>query len=228
MKKNLIGLLSLFLLVSTLLTAQETPFTTGKVNYNGVDYPAFTKVVAVSPERAITAVKEVFASRGVTAKTNKGFLVYRNVVLPATGNYEVHDLFVKVDREGRKADNKSKIYMIVTDPGKITDDKVSKAEKAAVGAGVALVPGGYKIFEDIAPAVENQAYLKTVLDQEAVVKQAEKKLKDLQDDQSKMEKQLSKLQQDIEKTRAEIVEQIKEVERARAALEAKKTGKPGQ
>jgi hypothetical protein len=226
MKTFLIGTLCIFLIGNTKVTAQETSMTTGKVNYNGVEYPAYIKVVDVSPEQAITAIKEVFTSRGKEAKTIKGFLVYRNVVLPGTGNYAVHDLFVKVDREGKKADNKSKIYMIITDPGKITDDKVSKGEKAAVAGGVALVAGGQKVFDDVTPALENQAYLKAVLDQEAVVRKADQKLKDLQDDKLKMEKQLAKLQEDMEKNRLDIEAQIKEVENANATLEAKKLAKP--
>lgn len=219
----------LFILAITLFTplvfAQE--FKTEHVEFNGVKYPAYSKRLNVSEEQALAAVREIFASRGIQPKTIKGYLVYRNVVLPSSGNNDRHDLFIKVEREGKKSESESKLYAIITRPGTIPDDKPLKSEKGAA-AGVALAAVGPQFFDMVTPALENQAYLKAVLDQEEAVKKAEKKLKSLQEDSVKMNRQITKLQEDMLKNAEDLKKQAEDLETAKKELEFRKTAKPGK
>lgn len=218
-------LLCLFCSWSPRLQAQE--FKTEHVEFNGVKYPSYTKVVAVSEEQALAAIREIFASRGIQPKTVKGFLVYRKVKLPSMGNNDLHDLFVKAERQGKKSDNSSKVYAIITRPDAISDDKPLKNERGAA-AGVALAAGGAQFFEAVTPALENQAYLQAVLEQEEAVKRAEKKLKSLEEDSIRMNRQLIKLQEDLQKNSEDRAKQTGELETARKELEMRKSAKPGK
>jgi hypothetical protein len=220
-------LLITILFFAFLIPAIAQEFKTEHVEFNGVKYPSYSKVVAVSEEQALAAVREIFSSRGVQPKTIKGFLVYRKVVLPATGNKDQHDLFVKVERMGKKNENTSKVYAIITRPDAISDDKPLKNEKGAA-AGVALAAGGAQFFDAVTPALENQAYLQSVLDQEEAVRKAEKRLKGLQEDSVKMSKQLTKLQEDIQKNAEDRTKQAEELENAKKELEMRKNAKPGK
>jgi hypothetical protein len=217
--------LAVFYVTYTTLFAQQV--NTGKVKYDGIEYPAYFKVVDVSPDRAETAIKDFFAAKGVRPKSNKGFLVYKNVVLPGSDDYNMRDLYVKIDQEGKKADNRSKVYMIITKPDAISDEKLSKTEKTAASGNVVLLAGGNRLFEEVTPAIDTQAYLKSVLDQEGMVKKAEKKLRELEDNKARMEKQLTQLQEDMEKNRELLEKQVEEVEMAKAELESRKLAKPG-
>jgi hypothetical protein len=205
--------------------AQE--FKTEHVEFNGVKYPSYSKVVAVSEDQALAAVREIFASRGVQPKTIKGFLVYRKVKLPATGSNDLHDLFVKAERMGKKSENTSKVYAIITRPDAISDDKPLKNEKGAA-AGVALAAGGSQFFDAVTPALENQAYLQAVLEQEEAVRKAEKRLKSLEEDSIKMNNQLIKLQEDLQKNAEERSKQTEDLESAKKELEMRKNAKPGK
>lgn len=214
-----------FFVLPPALHAQD--FKTEHVEFNGVKYPSYSKVVAVSEDQALAAIREIFSSRGVQPKTIKGFLVYRKVVLPATGNKDLHDLFVKVEREGKKNEQTSKVYAIITRPDAISDDKPLKNEKGAA-AGVALAAGGSQFFDAVTPALENQAYLQAVLDQEEAVRKAEKKLKSLEEDSVKMNKQLIRLQEDLQKNSEERSKQAEDLETAKKELEMRKNDKPGK
>lgn len=227
MMKTSVSLLMMFLIsvFSFPLNAQE--FKTEHVEFNGVKYPCYSKVVSVSEDQALAAVREIFSSRGMQPKTIKGFLVYRKVKLPSTGSNDLHDLFVKAERLGKKSENKSKVYAILTRPDAISDDKPLKNEKGAA-AGVALAAGGSQFFEAVTPALENQAYLQAVLEQEDLVRKAENRLKGLQEDREKMNKQLTKLQEDLQKNTEESSKQSEYLEKVKKELELRKNAKPGK
>jgi len=203
--------------------AQE--YKTGEIEFNGARYPAYIKEVDASTDQVSNAVVEIMNARGAKGKEYKGYLIYRKVVLPATGNKEPHDLFVKVDPVGKKSNNRSRISMIITKPDAILEEKPGKNDRNAAMP-VALAAGGAALFNEVTPAVENQVYLRNVLNQETEVKKTEKRLRDLQDDQAKLERQLTKLQEEMEKNRNAIAEQLKQVESAKAELEKVKSAKP--
>lgn len=207
-------------------SAYSQAIKTETITYNGVKYPAYTKIFDLPEDQTLDVVKATFADRGVKGTEKKGFLVYRKVVLPAMHNKELHDVFFKVEREGKKSDNKSKLFAIVTRPGAIPEDKPGKDEKAAQ-SGVVLAAGGYAIFDATSPHVENQTYLNSISRQEDEVKNAEKRLKDLQNNKMQMDKELAKLQQEIEKNQKDTEAQLKEVDRVRKELDVMKKATPG-
>lgn len=211
------------LITSAPLLAQE--FKTGTVEFNGVKYPAYIKEVDASVDQANSAIKQIMDARNAKGKNFRGFTIYRNIILPATGDNDRHDLFVQVEPIGKKANNRSKISMIITKPDAISEEKPPKEERGKT-APVVLAAGGATLLNEVTPAIENQVYLKSVLDQEELVKKAQKKLEDLREDSVKMEKQLLKLQTDKETNRVALETQAAELEAAKAELLRKKGVKP--
>jgi hypothetical protein len=218
-------LLVLSLLVSsTSLLAQTV--NTAIVEYNGLKYPAYVKEVNTGVDQATQAVKDYFASRGARGKDHKGFIIYRNVMMPTGGGSELLDVFVRVERAGKKNEDKAQVMAILTKPGTISEEKPTK-EQRAVGSGVVLAAGGHQFYEELTPAVNQQAFLKNIADQEAEIKKAEKKLSEMESDKAKMEKQIEKLKSDIANLTKAIADQAAEVNRAKGVLETTKSMGPG-
>ncbi len=198
---------------------------TAIVEYNGLKYPAYVKDLEVGPEQVSKAVSEYFTGRGARAKEHRGYTIYRNVMLPNSSASELQDVLIRVERAGKKGEEKSKLIAIITKPGTISEDKPSKEQKS-VGSGVVLAPGGVQFFEALNPGIATQAYLKDLADQEAIIQKAEKKLKDLENDKSKLEKQLDRIKSELENTTKAIEEQAAELNKAKGVLENKKATTP--
>ncbi len=214
------------LFTGTVFTSQAQAVKTEAITYNGVKYPAYTKIFDLPEDQTMNVVKATFADRGVKGTEKKGFLVYRSVVLPAMNNKELHDVFFTVEKEGKKSENKSKLFAIVTRPGAIPENKLSKDEKAAA-SGVVLAAGGYAIFDATSPHVENQSYLNAVRKQEDELGKAEKRLKDLQNYRLQLDKETTKLQEGIEQNQKDTEAQMKELERIKKELESIRKSTPG-
>lgn len=211
------------LLLASPLRAQDLK--TGTVEFLGTKYPAYIKEVDASVEHTDRAIKEIMDARNAKSKNYKGFNIYRNITLPASGSHERQDLFIHTEAVGKKTNNRTKISLIITRPGAIQEDKLTKEEREKMEP-VVLAAGGAAIFAELTPAVENQVYLQSILDQEGLVKKAEKKLEDLRADSVKLEKQLLKIQTDKENNKVAVETQVAELEAAKAELLRRKTIKP--
>lgn len=205
----------------TLLFAQTV--STAVVEYNGLKYPAYVQTVDATPEVVNTALTEFFGTKGVKGKEHRGFTIFRNV--PVGEGKEPVDVFVRVERDGKKAEEKSKVIKIVTRPGAISEDKPTK-EARALGSNVVLAASGAMLFESMTPHVSKHSYLRDLTLQEFEIKRAEKKLTDLQSDKAKLEKQIEKLKAELETTNQAITDQTGEVSKLKSALDVKKATPP--
>lgn len=221
---KVLKMMALLLISSSKLMAQTT--NTAVVEYNGLKYPAYVKEVNTGVAQATTAVNDYFASRGTKGKEHKGFNIYRNVMMPTGGASEMMDVFVRIERAGKKNEDKAQILTIITKPGTISEEKPTK-EQRSIGSGVVLAPGGNQFFEELTPNLTQQAFLKNIADQEAELKKAEKKLSDMESDKVKMEKQIEKLKTDLANLIQAISNQAAEVNRAKGVLETTKQTGPG-
>ena len=202
---------------------QAQTVSTAVVEYNGLKYPAYVQTVDATPEVVNTALTEFFATKGIKGKEHRGFTIFRNV--PVGEGNEPVDVFVRVERDGKKTEEKSKVIKIVTRPGAISEDKPSK-EARALGSNVVLAASGAMLFESMSPHVTKHSYLRDLSLQEVEVKRAEKKLADLQSDKAKLEKQLEKLKAELEATNQAITDQTGEVGKLKSALDVKKASPP--
>ena len=142
-------------------------------------------------------------------KQNKlnGYYTFKDVRLPGL-EYTV-DLYFKVDQKGRKAKNESVIYMLL---GKGENYFISSSDDNAYDAGKKFMNG----------FVEQAAAFKLALDikaQEAVVKDAEKKLDKMKDNEKDMIKKIDQLQKDLKKNQEDQKDQEQAIENEKKKLE---------
>jgi exonuclease VII small subunit len=211
-------LLVVVLLIASLHSAIAQTVSTAVVEYNGLKYPAYVKEMEVGTDQVEAAVKEYFASKGAKERSHKGYTTYRNVRLAKGGTNELQDAFVRVERAGKRNEDKSRLIVILTKPGAISEDKPSKAQKE-VGSGVVLVAGGSVIFDELNPGISNQLYL-------FEIGKLEKELKELESDMDKLERSREKLEKELENTRNDIGGKQEEVAKIKAMLEVKRKAGP--
>ncbi len=206
------------LLMTCLQFVNAQTVSTAVVEYNGLKYPAYIKEMEVGTDQVEAAVKEYFATKGARERTHKGYSIYRNVRLAKGGTNEVQDAFVRVERAGKRNEDKSRLIVILTKPGAISEDKPSKAQKE-VGSGVVLVAGGSVIFDELNPGINNQQYLYEL-------GKLEKELKDLEEDKNKLNKSREKLEKELDDVKKEISSREEAISNTKALLEAKREKGP--
>ena len=144
-------------------------------------------------------------------KKNKldGFYIFNGITLPAISNQKL-DMYFKVERKGKSRKEQSTIFMLVS---KGYDNFISPETDAAIfEAATAFLNGfvagteGYRLNLDIE-------------EQQKVVKNAEKKLADLKDDEKSIARKIEQLQADLAGKKNDQVLQEKEIINQKAKLE---------
>jgi hypothetical protein len=153
-------------------------------------------------------LKDLAAKQGVKVREKNGFFEARDLVLQKIGSNK-HDVYYKVDKDGK---NESKVYMILAEPG---EDLANRTSSHAALAGSAT--GGAVILASIAPHLDEHDFNMVKLDQEEAIKKSERKLADLQDEQTRLQKKISDLNKELDKN-------AKDQQKLTADLEAKKSG----
>lgn len=213
------------LLLSLLcLTASAQSISTS-IKFNKVDQQGLMLYLPYSQEVAegtiLTKLKEIGfepeAKGSLFWKQNKvdGFYAFKGVALKGDKS-EVVDLYFKVDRRGTKKDNQSVMYLLTS---KGADNFVTASSDAAIHTAAQKFLNGF---------VSETATYKHSLDvtaQETTVKKAEKKLADLQDEESDLNKKIARLQDDLKKNKEAQATQQTTIEAERKKLEEMRTVK---
>jgi hypothetical protein len=124
---------------------------------------------------------------------DKGFLIFKNAYITDISSDRM-DFYIKVERKGKKANEESTLYMVMNKNGEnamltMTADDVNKAKS---------------FLNKMLPEVEAADLEIRITDQQESVAKAEKKLKNLKDDQVNLEKKLSDNKADQEATQKDI------------------------
>lgn len=185
------------------------------VEFNGGNYNGNVADVDAPPDLVENAIKERFKLQGVKPKEQNGFMVFRNVRLGGSDTAGLTDAFIKVEKKSRKEKEISVVYLITARPGEIGNDKL-KSGVPAPAITAAAFPDGF--LTGLSPDIGEQVYNRDLSEKQAVIKKAEKKLKDMQDDQASLEKKIKNLQDDLESNRKAQQNQAGELEKLRTAL----------
>lgn len=153
------------------------------------------------PQQAVeNAIVEKLAKMGYKAKEekgilnrDKGFLVFKNAYITSISS-ERMDLMVKVERKSRKENDESVLYMIM-----MNGDKNALSVLDAAGVGNAK-----SFLNNMLPEIEAANLELQIKVQEETVAKAEKKLRDLKDDQLNLEKKLQENKANQETTQKDI------------------------
>jgi len=196
-----------FLFVGSHLMAQSRQ---GTVEYNKTQVPCYIMDLPYATDVSEDAIKERFKKMGVSSKNNKGFMEFRNVVIPEISSSPV-DALVKVDRPSRKDKNASTVYMIV--------NPIGLTPNAVAGSSVNDFASGANTFlTSLSTNTQDYSLELEIKKQEEEVKKADKKNNSLIDDGNDMQKKLKKLQDDIEDNKKKQAEQVIELQKQRDAL----------
>lgn len=161
----------------------------GSIEYQKGEKRAAIIELPYPPEIVEGALRDHLAKGGVKEERLKGMQVFKNARLTPTDG-EAADLYFRVERKSKKDNNNSIVYLIMGRPNenvalRTTDDafRISDAKN---------------FLGNLKPKAESHLLEKNIAGEENNIKKAEKKLKDLQDDQKSLEKRILELQDKLE------------------------------
>jgi len=155
------------------------------------------------PQAVENAIVQKLSKMGYKAKEekgilnrDKGFLVYKNIFITDIMSDRM-DYLIKVERKSRKESDESIMYLVML-----------KDDKNAMGVMDAADVGRAKSFlNNLLPEVEAADLELKILAQQEVVARAEKKLRDLKEEQSSLERKMAENKTSQENTQKDIESQ---------------------
>jgi hypothetical protein len=188
------------------------------IEYGKKKQQAIAVDFAYSQEAVENAIVQRIEKLGYQAKMekglfnkDKGFIIFKNAFITDISESSM-DYLVKVDRKSRKEKDESTLYIIMQKDG-------ANSLTAMDAYGVGKAKG---FLNNLLPDVEAANLELQIKAQDEVVVKAEKKFKDLQDDQASMEKKIKDLEDSLKKNATDQENQKKEIENTKQALEALK------
>ena len=213
-------LLSAFLFTGIVPAASQATFTT--ISINKQIQPGLVLHLPNNTDVAEGTILQKLSETGYSPETkgklfwkkNKldGFYVFNGVTLPALNNQKV-DMYFKVERESASQRDQSIIYLLVS---KGYDNFISPEVDSATFLAATDFLNGF-----VATTASYRLNL-DIEEQEKVLKNAEKKLTNLQDDEKSIVKKIDELQADLRNKKNDQVMQEKEIANQKLKLEALK------
>lgn len=158
------------------------------INYN---YPA-QAVENAFTEKMLKLGFKAKEEKGILNK-DRGFIVFKNAYITDISNDRM-DYVIKVERKSRKESDESVMYMLMIKDG----------ENAMIKMGAENTGKAKLLLNNMLPEIEAANLELQIKAQEEVVSKAEKKLKDLKEDQVSLEKRLQQNKTDQEDTQKDI------------------------
>jgi DNA repair exonuclease SbcCD ATPase subunit len=183
----------------------------GQAQYNKKNQSAVLVEYKYPIETIENTLKDRLERQGLKIKKSKGFMVVYNAVISSISNTPMEYAFM-VDKKSKREKETTVITMVINAPGEI-NTTVENAEKAKT------------FLNDLAPAIDGLNTNNMLEEQEKVLAKAQKKLKNLEDDQSNYEKKIKNLEQDLRDNAKEQTSQREEVKRQQDILDAIKAKK---
>lgn len=175
----------------------------GTIQYDKKKQRAVVIDFGFPPEAVENAVVQKMAKLGYKPKEekgllnkDKGFLVFKNAYVTDISS-ESADYIVKVERKSRKEKDESVLYVILNKDSKNLMDDLSPED----------IGRAKSYLNNLLPDVEASNLELQIKAQEDVIAKAEKKLRDLRDDQTSLEKKLSDNKANQESTQKDIENQ---------------------
>jgi len=222
MKRFLLSIFVLWISSNTLFSQAYT----GKIDYEKKSQDAVIMDYNYPQEAVENALIQKIEGMGNSAKQqkglfnrDKGFIVFKNASVHDISEGTM-DYIVKIERKSRKEKDETTVYLVINKDGAnvISDMDAERMSRVKT------------FLSNLLPDVESANLELQIKAQETSVSKAEKKFKDLQDDQQSMEKKIRGLQDDL-KTNAKNQENAqKEIDNQKQALEllrGKRSGSTG-
>lgn len=222
MKRFLLSIFAIWIATTAVFSQAYS----GKIDYDKKKQDAVIMDYNYSQEAVENALIQKIEGMGNSAKEqkglfnrDKGFIVFKNASVHDISD-QTMDYIVKIERKSRKEKDQTTVYFVLNKDGANVLTDMDAESMSRVKA----------FLRDLLPDVESANLELQIKAQEVTVSKAEKKFKDLQDDQQSMEKKIKNLQDDL-KTNAKNQENTqKEIDNQKQALEllkGKRTGTAG-
>lgn len=199
MKRNMFTLL----LVVGFVTMASAQAYEGTIQYNKKKQQAVMIDYGFAPEAVENAFVQKMAKLGYKPKEekgilnkDKGFLVFKNSYVTDISS-ERMDYIVKVERKSRKEKDEAVLYVILSKDDKNLMDALSPED----------IGRAKSYLNNLLPDVEAASLELEIKAQEETIAKAEKKLRDLRDDQASLEKKLADNKTEQENTQKDIENQ---------------------
>ncbi len=161
--------------------------TEGKADFQKTQQPAAIITVPYTDDITEKAIDDYMSKKGLKGSNTGGYKVYRNYKLADTHDHN-SDMYFKVDRKSR---SKKHIYVNYLLVAKSTEDVKTRKLNDSTGNGL---DGATALLDGMVPAIEAYDLEAKIKDQEAIVKKAQKKYDDYVSDQKDAEKKIRNLE----------------------------------
>ncbi len=185
----------------------------GLIDYNKKSQPAVLIDYKYPQETVEKILKDKLERLGLKVKSSKGFLVVYNAVISSISSTAM-DYAFQVDRKSKREKDIIVISMLMN---------VGEASTTAENSTNAKT-----FLNELAPAIEGLNTDNMINEQYQSLSKAQKKYKNLQDDQASLEKKIRNLQDELSKNGRDQIDQLNEVKRQEEILETLKTKKAGK
>lgn len=188
------------------------------ITFNGNSYNGYFIEFNANQQIVGDAIKEQFKLQGIKPTETKGFLVYRNLVMPAIDPKTAMDAFVKVERKSRNEREQTVVYFIAALAAEIPEEKVK--QNIASKTSITIVKKADEFLTGLIPDITQRLYNIDIANHQIQVQKEEKKLASILLNQLELEKKLKNLKIDMEYNKNAGERQTIEVEKAKVILDA--------
>lgn len=216
MKKHVLVLLIAF--ICSVTAWSQSTATEGKIELDKGQKVAAVMEVPYDQDVVESAIKDYMSKKGVRSDKSKGFMVFRGTKV-TDQDLEVADLYFKVERKSRKDKNESRVYLVVGRPGENVGLRTADDRHQ--------VENGKEMLNNMLSSVQGAGLEAEIAAQEDILKKAEKKLQNLEEDQRDLEKRIKNLEEKIDENKQDQRRQVDDVAKQRAMLEGMKARRRG-
>ncbi|MDB5223709.1 MAG: hypothetical protein JWN83_2376 [Chitinophagaceae bacterium] len=183
------------------------------IDFKDAQRPAIQNEFSFSDKTVSDAIEDKLGKMGYKGKDNKGYTVYKGVVLPELGG-RPYDLYFKADKRSRKDKDNTVLSMLISSGNENFISDVSDS---------LAINNAKNFLNNLLPAITAYDFQQQVNAQQDAVTKAEKKYKSLQDDADDLQKKKKKLEQQIEDNLKAQKDQQAEIEKQRQLFETIKS-----
>ncbi|MFM9909988.1 MAG: hypothetical protein ACKVOW_11590 [Chitinophagaceae bacterium] len=159
------------------------------------------------------AIQDYMAKKGFKVSSSKNVLSFKGVKLNPN-NTENNDIHFKVERKSRKEKEVSLVHLVVS---KENETLTQRIPEDLLG-----LEDGKSFLNAMTPAMEAYHLEMEIIEQDKVIKKAEKKFENLEDDQKDLEKKIKNLEDKLEQNKKDQATQKTEVSNQKNILEGLK------
>jgi hypothetical protein len=197
--------------VSSFIAFAQPTASEGSTDFQRTTQPAAIIELPYSEKVVEKAIKEYMSKKGYKDDDSKGFKIFRGYKIKNSHDYN-SDLYFKIERKGRREKEATVIFLIAGKTGEDIKKRVVNDNSS--------IDGAKDLLEDMIPAIVAADLEVQILDQEDVIKKADKKYNGLIDDQNDYEKRIKGLEDKLVENKKDQEKQKEEVKKQREILQA--------